>query len=234
MASYFYITLGPLKGSRIRLRENLTLGREAANINLRDPKVSNIHAQISRNSTGSWYIRDMRSRNGISHEGKKCQHLVLKEGMSILIGDNTFILKERKKKTNKKSPNKASTQSIWQKKLLEFCNEIAPKVKNQPSEMIPFDPPLLLKILQGIQAKTEWYMGYGPRKVGMSSLDFKLFEGELPDYSFEVRPTKEGPFFETQHPRIVRLNGHSVSSEKLNSGDVISINETQIQINFLR
>ena len=227
MTSYLHITLGPLKGSKIRLRNNLTLGRKVAHINLKDPKASNIHARISKDSKGNWHIKDMNSRNGIFYQGLKCKSLALKEGMSILIGDNHLTLKEHKEKSSDKN------KLMWRKQLLNSCNKIASQVKNQPSKMTPFNPPLSLKILEGIQAETQWYMGYGPRKVGSSSLDFRLFEGGLQDYSFEVQPTKKGPVFKTQHCQLIRLNGRSVPSEKLSDGDIISINETQIQVNFL-
>lgn len=232
MAFYLYIMTGPLKGSKILLRDKLTLGREAANVNLKDPDISKVHAQILQDPSGGWHIKDMGSRNGIFYKGERRKRLVLEEGMSIYIGNNCFILKEGQGKPRRKY--KTPTPPTWKKKLLEFCRKMAPEVKNQSSTVFPFDPPLSLKILQGIQAETQWYMGYGPRKVGVSSLDFRLFEGGLPDYSFEIYPTKGGAIFSTQHSRIVHLNGCATSSERIKDGDIVSINETQIQINFLR
>ena len=98
---YLYIIAGPLKGSKIRLRPSLTLGRKKANINLKDSKVSSLHAQISRDTEGQWCIEDMGSRNGIYQNGIRYKKVILKEKKPIFIGDNLFVLKYKptKKKT---------------------------------------------------------------------------------------------------------------------------------------
>ena len=230
MSFYLYITLGPLKGSKIRLRDQLTLGRQGASINLKDPKVSNIHAQISMDSQGQWQITDMASRNGIYHNGKRIQHLTLQEGMSIFIGDNLFTLKRKSEGSRLK---KATLNSrTWRQNLLSLCNEIAPKIKNKPIAMIPFDPPLSLKVIQGIQTGTQWYMGHGPRLVGTNSLDFRIFGLEA-DCSFELHPIECGVIIKAQCPEMIRLNGSRISSREIQEGDIISVGEVRIRINFL-
>ena len=91
----------------------------------------------------------------------------------------------------------------------------------------------MLSIISGIQAETQWYIGYGPRVLGARSLDFKLFEPNLPDYSFKLSSKKQKAVFKTEQPHIVKLNGYSISSASLSHGDIISISETRIQVSFL-
>ena len=76
-------------------------------------------------------------------------------------------------------------------------------------------------------------MGYGPRIVGSISLDFRLFEDNLPDYSFELYPTQKGATFKTQQPHIIQLNNCRLSSSDISEGDLIFIKDTQIQVHFL-
>ena len=140
MSSYLYITLGPLEGSKIRLRKGLTLGREKANVNLKDPKVSNVHARVSLNAQGQWEVTDMKSRNGVYYKGQKRKKLTLHEGMSILIGDSLLTLRTKggppssKKGTLKPETVKSETVESetlklepWKRDILDMCHQIRPK-----------------------------------------------------------------------------------------------------------
>ena len=108
------------------------------------------------------------------------------------------------------------------------------QVKDGPNRMAPFNPPLSLRILKGVQAETEWYVGYGPRVIGSNSLEFKILWTQPLECTFELHPSLLGVIIKTQYPEMVRLNGHRVIAKELKDGDVVSINETHIQINFLR
>ena len=139
MAFYLYLTLGPLDGKRIRLRHKLTLGRTGAHINLQDPKVSNIHAQVLKDEEGNWSVRDIGSRNGVYYEGNRCKRIVLKEGMSIFIGDHKLTLQwvDKKEQASKKNALKPWK---WKENLLNFCHDITSQVQNTERHILPFTP----------------------------------------------------------------------------------------------
>ncbi|MCM2280537.1 MAG: hypothetical protein NDI61_01675, partial [Bdellovibrionaceae bacterium] len=99
-------------------------------------------------------------------------------------------------------------------------------------EVAPFNPMVILKIVQGPQTGTEWELGYGPRAIGAKPLDLQLDEPGCPDICFELLPKRTGHIFRTAHPDQVKLNGRELSEEELASGDVIEINKTRIQILF--
>ena len=238
MSCYFCITQGPLKGAKVRLRDGLTFGREKADINLQDPTVSSIHGKISIDAQGQWKIVDMNSQGGIYYNDEKVQHFVLTEGISIRMGKGLFTFQKRER-TQKTSPPQKNLRTIkkslgeWRLDVLNLCQEVAPQIKDHPIVMAPFRPPLSLKILQGMQAHTQLYMGYGPREIGSNTLDFRLFEAEIPDCAFELHPMTYGVIIKAPHPEVVRLNGRLISSREVKDGDIVSIHGTHIQISFL-
>src|SRR5690606_6069948 len=99
-------------------------------------------------------------------------------------------------------------------------------------EVLPFRPLVTLRVVRGLQVGTEWVLGYGPRRVGLGSLDLHLFDPKAPLIAFTVTPDKAKAMFHTEHPSSVRLNGRGVSTETLSDGDVIEIGETVIKVGF--
>jgi hypothetical protein len=91
---------------------------------------------------------------------------------------------------------------------------------------------LKLKFIKGVQAGTEWTIGYGPRSVGTASVDLTLEDVALPGVCFRLEPQHRGVLFKNETAREVRLNGKWVVSELLRHGDVIEIVNTQIQVVF--
>jgi hypothetical protein len=97
---------------------------------------------------------------------------------------------------------------------------------------IPFKTTVTLNFITGIQKDTKWFVGYGPRKIGAYSVDLPIFEKDAPDICFEIRPQKAEIEFVTSYPKLVKINNKSTGSTLFTAGDVISINNTRIQVSF--
>jgi len=74
-------------------REKLTIGRrESCDVCFDYPNVSGIHCELSF-TDGYWYIRDLKSTNGIKVNGTKVQQKMLYPGDEIMIGKRSFQIK---------------------------------------------------------------------------------------------------------------------------------------------
>lgn len=85
-------TAGPMIGARVAVpEEGLDLGRAEANgLVIDDADVSRFHARLQFD-TGSLWLRDTGSRNGIYVNGKRlADHKALKVGDIIRIAEHTF------------------------------------------------------------------------------------------------------------------------------------------------
>ncbi|MEK7358468.1 MAG: hypothetical protein AAB250_18635, partial [Bdellovibrionota bacterium] len=91
-----------------------------------------------------------------------------------------------------------------------------------------------MKILRGLQAGTEWTVGYGPRDVGAASIDLPLYESGLPNQCFRLIPKGEDVVLKVAESAMGRVlvNGIEVENALLESGDRIDIGDTQIKISF--
>jgi hypothetical protein len=120
----------------------------------------------------------------------------------------------------------------WDEYFSRFAKRAHEKVNNRPKLMYPFSPLLILTIVRGLQVGTQWVLGYGPRDVGPDSLDFNLFDPNAPPLAFRVSPRGPFAFYETAHPKQVKLNGSALSSETLREGDEIRISDTIIKVSY--
>ncbi len=120
----------------------------------------------------------------------------------------------------------------WAEYLSQFAARSQKKVSDHSTPLAPFDPILVLSIIQGPQIGTEWTVGYGPRNVGLDTVDLPLFDSHAPGIAFTVTP--KGPFalFETTAPKKVRLNNKSLSAETLRGDDQITIGDTVIRVSY--
>lgn len=88
------VLLGSIKGLPIRISINedvFTIGKNASMVQacINDPSVSRVHAQIVKRED-RYYIKDMNSRNGISHNGTMInpgEERALFSGDRIIMGD---------------------------------------------------------------------------------------------------------------------------------------------------
>src|SRR5262249_13425264 len=74
------------------IRSVMTIGRrESCDIPLRFPNVSGIHAELSFRD-GYWYIRDLKSTNGIKVNGTRVQEKLIHPKDEITIGKRAYVV----------------------------------------------------------------------------------------------------------------------------------------------
>lgn len=119
----------------------------------------------------------------------------------------------------------------WDDHLYAVATELA-KISRpiKGRSIVALERPITLSFFRGIQADTDWVLGYGPRKIGAQALDCNIMEPGAPGVCFEIIPTPKGTLFHTNHSQIVLYNGKSVQSQVVKSDDVISIVNTHIRI----
>lgn len=122
----------------------------------------------------------------------------------------------------------------WNQVLESELLEIGAQIKDQPQKILAFDPAIQLTFIGGLQVETKWLLGYGPRKVGASSVDLPILEPLSPDLCFELQPSKAGVTFLTNHPKRVLLNGRETREQILKSGDVISFGQARIEVELIK
>ncbi len=81
-------------GSRIALRDGLTLGRAHENgVVVRDGRASRLHARIVAVDDG-WYVQDAGSSNGTFVDGERVERAALRAGARLTIGDTTLTVRD--------------------------------------------------------------------------------------------------------------------------------------------
>lgn len=121
----------------------------------------------------------------------------------------------------------------WNDVLSEFTAQVLSEIKDQPKAVAALTPAVKLTFLGGVQAETEWTLGYGPRRIGSQSVDLPIFEPGAPDICFEIIPSPEGVTFRTNYPKDVTLNGQPVRVKPLAKGDMIVVGTTRIEVDLL-
>lgn len=250
MGLRFKILSGPLQGKTYPVSSGAVVGRAAVEIQINDPKISGRHAKIELATSGELFLIDLGSRSGIRLKNKKHMKLQLVPGLTFSLGRTLIAvlgdlddLADLEDKTSPPTLPPAALQKNlepleWFEYLAQFSLHAREKVSNEPNKLLPFRKLLVLKLLSGIQIGTEWVLGYGPRDVGLGSLDLPLYEAAAPHIAFTVSPDPEplgdncAALYSTLHAKKVLLNGRAVSSEKLVAGDIISIGETKIKVCF--
>lgn len=240
MALRLKITSGPQAGREFKLMPGMIVGRAEVAISISDPKMSGRHAKIEQGPGEDLLLVDLGSSNGLRVGDKRLTRVPLHPGLFLKIGNTDCeILADGgapppiPKSTQKPvaDPHRLDPAD-WQEYLAEFCDKSAKRVQNRAATLLPFDPLLVLTITQGLQVGQVWTLGYGPREIGIESLDLHLFDESAPAIAFTVRPSGHQALFSTKHPQKVRLNGRAISAEVLNAGDEISVASTTIRVSF--
>lgn len=232
---------GAHKDRIFRLKDGLTLGRQGADIVLNDPKVSSIHARVVETLEG-WTLEDNNSKNGIRVGEDKVASLVLKPRVQFEVGGFGFKVVSLRPKVELEKPDlvpvpqpekkKKKAQKYWHEAIIEFLDAHQSRFADKGKPVTPLEPALILEFVKGVQANSKWTLGYGPRKIGSSSLDLPIWEPGAPSTCFELQPTVDGILFITRHPEIVKINGDSMDSKLLHMGDTIQILDTLIEVDF--
>jgi len=228
MALYFEITEGANKGQRYKIVSGLRIGRAKGEIVLDDPKVSALHAQVEKDSSGNFFLSDRKSSNGIKINGLLTKRAALTDGVVIQVGRTFLTVRE----TSEESQTMEAPKGVMES-LKGVLSRIPLYNSENPPLVSPFLPALKLIFVEGPQADTELTLGYGPRQAGSDVLDIDLQEETAPPVAFELRPTENGPLLTTAFTQIVRVNQAGVADQILKPGDTIQIGKTLIRVEFL-
>jgi len=221
MRLYLDFIDGPEKGKRLSISAPTNLGRKGAEIAIDDPKLSEIHAYFEISPDAEWIIRDNNSRNGVWVNGLKETKTILKDGDQLQIGSSLAVCRTLKK-----------AQSQYSDKIQQGFYDLLKKIKNEKNSLVEVKPEMRLKFIQGQQYGHHWDIFYGPRTAGKDHIDLCLFDEAAPSNAFEVHVKGKYPYFFTLHKDVVRLNNESIESKQLTPGDIISIGETQLLVEF--
>jgi hypothetical protein len=227
------ITEGPLIGEEFELNAGMKLGRTGSDLNLKDPKISSMHAEV-RMRTGSimgLVIFDLGSTNGIKVKGRKVPSLDLSVGTIFQLGNTTLKVVKVDVADMKEAGNELSD---WRAHLIRTASA-AQFPKKSKFDVKPFEPIVHLNFLEGPQKGEKFVLGYGPRTLGMNGTELSLLEASVTEASFELLPLKGGGVeFKTKNSDKILLNGLSKESEMIRTGDTLDIGQTKIEITFTK
>ena len=213
-------------GERFLVRAGATIGRRGTDFVIDDSKISSKHAMIESRADG-YYVVDAGSSNGIRLGGSKTKEVQLFEGVQIQLGRTVLQVVEADIEPSSQVPGS------WIPAVIGLLRRARKNARNEPVPLSPFDPPLLLRVIQGRQTGVEWMVGYGPRDAGSASVDLRIEEPNAPALCFRLIPAGANVSFKTEHPNIVRLNGQEIAGAPVGDGDIIDIENTRIQVRVL-
>lgn len=244
MELFFEIMEGDLRGDKTPVREGLTIGRQGCDLNLRDSKVSAKHAKVERRADGELYIVDLGSSNAIKTDQGKVRELLLEPGAVFIIGRIQIQVVAANAQMFMESTQpeilvddvivSAPAPRGWRDLVSKILGRARKQSRPDVRAIEPFGPLVKLKVERGLQAGTEWTVGYGPREVGAASMDLPLFEAGLPDRCFRLSPVGKDVMIavsDTAKGQVL-VNGIEIGNALLESGDEIDIGETRIKISL--
>lgn len=226
MDIYLKVIQGPRQGDLFKVQKGATVGRSRADINLKDPKASGIHATIEVDM-GIFYFVDNGSSNGTLVGGLREDRVELKPGTQLIIGSTILEVQ-----TQFQAKSKDSTMSFWREDVYSTLqNIIAPQ---NPQPIHRFENILKITARQGLQEGASWTVGYGPRKFGANSFSGALLEPGAPDTCFEIYEKDKVLFIETSHKETVLINNQKKDSEKIYDGLEVRILNTLLEIQIVK
>lgn len=222
MDIYLKVISGPREGDLFKIQKGATVGRSRADINLKDPKASAIHAVIE-DDMGIFYFVDKESSNGTFVLGQREDRIELKPGILLTIGSTTLEVQ-----TQFQAKSKDSTMSFWREDLYSTVqNIVAPQ---NPQNVQHFRQLVTVRAKQGLQEGQIWTLGYGPRQFGGMSFDGTILEPSAPDICFEIFEKDGLLFIETSHKNVVLIGNEKKDSEKIYDGLEVKILNTLLEI----
>lgn len=223
MALILVITQGPRSGDRFKLKPGLVLGRSKADINLRDPKVSNKHAEI-KEVDGDLVLVDSGSTNGIKIEGKKVPEVVLEAGLKFVLGTTSVEIA-----LEAEAEEHAGLEE-WRKSLLRTVSRAQGFIGTSSATIKAFHKAVEIQFKEGATQQSRIF-SYGPRNIDPFSLDLDVDVPASPGIFFELIPEGESSIrYRTPHPEFVRLNGKAVDAEELRDGDIIHVQDVELKV----
>jgi pSer/pThr/pTyr-binding forkhead associated (FHA) protein len=87
---FLEITNEPFLGQRVRIQEGLQIGRSRGEFQVKDPKISSLHAQVIKHNRGIFVLVDRQSSNKIIFNGEKVEKVALLKGIQFTLGNTKF------------------------------------------------------------------------------------------------------------------------------------------------
>lgn len=219
---------GIQKGQLFKVTDKATLGRKKADMVIRDPNVSTLHASISINSDGVAFLVDQNSRNGLVINDNVVRKIALYPETKFMVGNTEFIVRHF---TDDQLEEYFPTKT-WRDLFADEINNTALNT-SPPEDILPFNPKVELLFIQGVQSDESKILTFGPRMAGFCSLDIALNEIDSPEMAFKIIPSKDGATIINFDIGKVMLNDSVFESSVLISGDRIKVGESIIKVLFL-
>jgi hypothetical protein len=218
---------GPLKGSTFPMSPGTSLGRFKAEINLEDPKASNIHAKIEETASGALILKDLNSTNGLKFKGRKVKEVILASGIQVRLGQT--LLEFLSQTELVESPVDGHGQHI-----LSFLKAAKAELKkNALIDVTPLAKILKFEFIKGLQVETVWHVGYAPRDFGPASGEFPLLESRLEGVCFSLVCEDNQAFLLVHDQANVSINGQKTKKHLLNDGDLITVGSAIIHVSSI-
>lgn len=237
MALHLKALSGPFKDKSFPLKVGFVVGRTEGDLIVNeDLRLSGRHAFVEALDDGQWQMVDNKSKNGLRVDDTLFEKVPLEIGKVILIGTYYYEVTDEKlseEAAQAAAQAKSGHARHWREILTSQIENNLTDIKNEGRAIAAFHPSIVLDFIRGPQAETRWVLSYGPRSVGSRSLDFPIFEPNAPEVCFVITPSPDGITFQTDHPDLVTLNGRSVSTEILHIADIIKIQDTEIEVDFI-
>lgn len=221
---------GEAAGQRFLVREGLKIGRREGDLILNDRKVSSIHAEITRDSTGNFVLKDLGSSNGTYLAGKKVEKITLLPGVTFQIGKTLFTVVERDEDELEALGLEVRS---WKETLRSLLMDVDGPSLSLKMDCRPFPQPIRLTFIEGPLTDSFITVGFGPRQFGFSHLDIDIKDPQFPSQAFELVPLDKTVQIKNFAPMSVLLNREHFNTETLKDGDTIQVERSILKINFL-
>ena len=205
------------------------MGGARSHVNLKDKYVSDIHARILIDENNQFIIKDEGSETGTYYNGVRILKKPLNGGDEIKIGRTLFQINY-----SKASVDVPRNTDFWSELIKNKYRNISQKPDDTPISLQSMIPIIKLHFIEGLQLETEWHIGYGPRVIGSESTDLKIMEKNAPAICFELLPSEKGILFQTNHKKIVQINGQPKKQHLLEQDDIITIYESTIKVSLIQ
>ena len=169
MIAYLNIVKGTLKGFRFKALPGITIGGPESHINLKDESISGVHAKIINDENNELYIKAEKTQIGIYLNDKRVKQGHLGKDAKVTIGNTIFkvTLKEKPQVVDSQ-PEQHTDQ--WLDIIKKKYQEVSKLSDERPINLIALKPIVNLHFIRGLQLKTDWMLGYGPRIIGPESV----------------------------------------------------------------
>lgn len=209
------VLTGSLKGRIFSLKKTLLIGRKSGDIVLKEPSVSEPHAEIKKHSNSRIMLEDLDSKNGILVDGKIKVKILLEPNMIFTIGDTDLQL------IIFKSPEELH---------LEFLNRNLKRLKDKPKHLKAFVSPVKIHCIDGPQKGEIFLLSYGPRFFGSGCVDVPLLDSNIPEKAFQLIPRGRDILFHTEYPEL--FSKKDTTKQPLRDGDIITCGDTKLRVSF--